>query len=261
MIPHAGKEPGPPGGPVPDRGRPGPRLGILRLVIGALAILAGLSLPVLAAAPAQAAAPTPNAYVTNFNSTTVSVIDTATNTITATIPVSNGPIGVAIGTPPFPSLTVTKTHRGAFVQGKRNTYRITVTNHGTGPTDATTVTVTDTLPTGLTPVSLRGTGWACTRATLTCTRSDTLAPGRSYPTIKLTVKASYGAPKQVTNTATVTGGGSTPATATDPTTIKRGKHCGKHHHRHHHGRHHKKHRPGKHDARHGVPSKQQPHHG
>ena len=37
-----------------------------------------------------------NAYITNHVSNTVSVIDTATNTVTATIPVGAGPIGVAV---------------------------------------------------------------------------------------------------------------------------------------------------------------------
>jgi YVTN family beta-propeller protein len=37
------------------------------------------------------------AYVTNFNATTVSVIDTATNTVIATIPVGAFPIRVAVG--------------------------------------------------------------------------------------------------------------------------------------------------------------------
>ncbi|MET8642634.1 hypothetical protein [Streptomyces sp. NPDC004675] len=305
MIPHAGKQPWPQGGPVSDRSRPGPGPGIVRLVIGAvavLAMLAGLSLPVLAATPAQAAAPTPNAYVTNQGSNTVSVIDTVTNTVTATVPVGGrpfgvavtpdgthvyvpnstsndvsvidttsntvtatvpaglGPSGVAIGTPPppSPSLTVTKTHQGAFARGEKNTYSITVTNNGTGPTDGTTVTVTDTLPTGLTAASLSGTGWTCTLATPTCTRSDTLAPGASYPTITLTVKASCRAPKQVTNTVTVTGGGSTPDTATDTTTIKRGRHCEKQHH--HNSRHDKKHRLDELDTSHGAPRNQQPHH-
>ena len=36
------------------------------------------------------------AYVTNFNSNTVSVINTATNTVIATIPVGSGPQGVAV---------------------------------------------------------------------------------------------------------------------------------------------------------------------
>ncbi|MGW0615415.1 hypothetical protein [Streptomyces sp. NPDC002788] len=38
------------------------------------------------------------AYVTNLDSDTVSVIDTTTNTVTATIPVDSGPVGVAIAT-------------------------------------------------------------------------------------------------------------------------------------------------------------------
>jgi YVTN family beta-propeller protein len=37
-----------------------------------------------------------NAYITNSGDNTVSVIDTATNTVTATIPVGNSPFGVAV---------------------------------------------------------------------------------------------------------------------------------------------------------------------
>jgi YVTN family beta-propeller protein len=37
-------------------------------------------------------------YVTNFFGDTVSVIDTITNTVTATIPVGDGPIAIAFGT-------------------------------------------------------------------------------------------------------------------------------------------------------------------
>src|SRR5215470_6788216 len=37
-----------------------------------------------------------NAYITNTGSNTVSVINTATNTVTATIPVGNGPLGVTV---------------------------------------------------------------------------------------------------------------------------------------------------------------------
>ena len=38
----------------------------------------------------------PFAYVPNSESDTVSVIDTATNTVTATVPVGNRPLGVAV---------------------------------------------------------------------------------------------------------------------------------------------------------------------
>jgi uncharacterized repeat protein (TIGR01451 family) len=124
-----------------------------------------------------------------------------------------------------PTLAISKSHSGSFGQGKRGTYRITVTDSGTGPTDGTTVTLTETLPNGLTPVSLSGTGWACTRSTLTCTRSDVLPSGSSYPPITVKVDVSCKAPDTVTNTATVTGGGDTTThTATDRTKIRRHRH-------------------------------------
>jgi YVTN family beta-propeller protein len=37
-----------------------------------------------------------NAYITNALDNTVSVIDTKTNTVTATIPIGVGPVGVAV---------------------------------------------------------------------------------------------------------------------------------------------------------------------
>jgi YVTN family beta-propeller protein len=37
-----------------------------------------------------------NAYITNIGDNTVSVINTATNKVTATIPVGRGPVGVAV---------------------------------------------------------------------------------------------------------------------------------------------------------------------
>jgi hypothetical protein len=58
--------------------------------------------------------------------------------------------------------------------------------------------------------------------TLTCTRSDALAAGSSYPVITLTVDVAITAPSNVTNSATVSGGGETNVsnnTASDPTTI------------------------------------------
>ena len=69
------------------------------------------------------------------------------------------------------------------------------------------MTVTDTLPSGLTATALSGTGWTCTLATLSCTRSTALAAGASYPAITLTVNVASTAPASVTNTATVSGGG------------------------------------------------------
>ncbi len=60
------------------------------------------------------------------------------------------------------------------------TYTLSVTNNG--PDSSTgLVTVTDTLPAGLTATAINGTGWNCVLGTLTCTRSDSLANGASYP--------------------------------------------------------------------------------
>ncbi|MFD5426499.1 calcium-binding protein [Streptomyces sp. NPDC127084] len=136
-----------------------------------------------------------------------------------------------------PILTIDKGHTGDFTGGQQGVYTITVGNSGAGPTNGSPVTVHDALPPGLTTVSISGPGWDCIRATLTCTRSDVLAAGDSYPPIKLRVRASCDAPSQGTNTATVTGGGdSATHTAEDPTTINPGRCC--HHGYWHHGHWH-----------------------
>ena len=133
--------------------------------------------------------------------------------------------GVVIDPPPSGAsdLTITKTHSPAIaIPGGTVTYTVTVSNVGSGPSSGT-VTVTETPPPGLTVTALSGTGWTCTVATRTCTRSDALAPGASYPAITVTTSVGAGAaPGTVTNTAVVSGGGdsnSTNNTATDPTII------------------------------------------
>src|SRR5262249_38927083 len=121
-----------------------------------------------------------------------------------------------------PDLTIVSTHAGNFTQGNTGkTYAITVKNSGGQPTNGT-VTVTDTLPAGLTATAISGTNWTCNLGTLTCTRSDALAPKSSYEDITLTVDVSSSAPGSVTNTATVAGGGeknTSNDTSNDVTTI------------------------------------------
>ena len=122
----------------------------------------------------------------------------------------------------LPDMTITKTHSGDFTQGQTGaTYTITASNSGNLPTNGT-VTVTDTLPTGLTATAMSGSGWTCTLGTLTCTRSDALNGGSSYPAIMVTVNVANNALASVTNTATVAGGGEANTsndTANNPTTI------------------------------------------
>ena len=60
--------------------------------------------------------------------------------------------------PAAPVLSITKTHTGNFTQGQTNaTYTVTVSNTGNAPTSGT-ITVTETVPSGLTLVSMAGTG-------------------------------------------------------------------------------------------------------
>ncbi|MET9032633.1 hypothetical protein [Streptomyces mirabilis] len=139
-----------------------------------------------------------------------------------------------------PSLTIAKSHADTFTRGEDGVYTITVGNvTAAGPTNGTKVTVHDTLPTGLRADRITGRGWHCTLAALTCTRSDVLPAGHSYPPVTLKVDVSCNARARVTNTATVTGGGDTTThTATDTTKIEhdgdghdeRHDHCDRHDH-------------------------------
>ena len=117
-----------------------------------------------------------------------------------------------------PDMTIQKSHSPIdFVQGSTGTYTLTARNSSIGVSATTTagVTVTDTLPVGITPLSATGTGWgpgvnACTIAgqTVTCTRANALAPNTSYPAITINAAVAVAAPPTtVTNTGVVSGGG------------------------------------------------------
>jgi uncharacterized repeat protein (TIGR01451 family) len=166
---------------------------------------------------------------------TVAVASNAPSSVTNTATVAGGgeqntsndsaSDPTTINTPP--DLRIAKSHTGNFRQGDaHDTYTITVTNHG-GTATTAAVTVTDTLPTGLSPTAAdSGTinGWAVSTSgqTVTATRADVLAAAASYPSLTLTVAVAADAPASVTNTATVAGGGESNTSddsASDPTTI------------------------------------------
>src|SRR4029077_2486032 len=125
---------------------------------------------------------------------------------------------------PASDLILTISHNGNFTQGQTGAvFMLTAMNIGPSPTSGM-VTVTDNLPVYLTATDLGGTGWACTVATLSCSRSDVLAAGpvSSYPPITLTVTVSSVSPSSLTNSAGVSGGGeldTTNASASDTVTI------------------------------------------
>src|SRR6201990_1221289 len=77
---------------------------------------------------------------------------------------------------------------------------------------------------GLTPGTATGTGWSCNTAgqTVTCTRSDALGGGASYPAITVPVTVAPNSALSLTNTATVSGGNDSNTgnnSDSDPTTI------------------------------------------
>ncbi len=120
-----------------------------------------------------------------------------------------------------PVLGITKTNVGNFNQGQQNAkYTILVGNIGTGPT-VDPVTVTEAVPSGETLVSMSGSGWNC-NASPTCTQTTSLAAGMSYGAITVTVNVASNASSPQVNTATVSGGGASSATASDSTTIVAG---------------------------------------
>lgn len=111
-----------------------------------------------------------------------------------------------------PNLVLTKSHAGGtLVVGSNVTYSLVAANTGTLAT-TTDVTVTDTLPPGLTLISASGAGWTCAAGPpITCTRSAAIAAGAAAPAITIVASVGLAAVPQVNNTARVSGGGE-PAT-------------------------------------------------
>src|SRR5450755_1221560 len=110
--------------------------------------------------------------------------------------------GGSSGSPPLPpALTITKSHVGNFPPGQSGAeYTIQIKNTGGGPTSGA-VTVTDTVPAGLTATNITGTGWTCTFSSVSCSRSDALGPNSSYSNITVTVNIGS-TEETVTNQAT-----------------------------------------------------------
>lgn len=109
-----------------------------------------------------------------------------------------------------PDLRIVKVRSGApFTVGGTSAYTMSVDNHGDAPTQGP-VTVSDPLPEGLTATAVNAPGWTCNTLaadSLSCSRSDALAPGDSYPDITVTVSIDDSIAGEVENTSTVSGGG------------------------------------------------------
>lgn len=176
------------------------------------------------------------------NSLTITVMGTASTsgsvTNTATVAPPSGTADPATGNDSSsvttavltaPDLSLTKADTGSFTVGGTGTYSFTVTNGG-GSATSGEITVTDTLPTGLTyagPVGgANGTNWSCSAnalipQTVTCMSSTAIAAtGSSTFTFGVNVGVATAVPA-VTNTAAVVGGGDTTSadSNSDQTTV------------------------------------------
>lgn len=105
-------------------------------------------------------------------------------------------------------LAIRKSHNGDFLIGTTVTYTIDVSNVG-GDTVSDPITVTDNIPTSLTPLQIRGMGWdPCDYAAgvVTCVYSNTVGveSNQDLPPIFLSVTVGEAAAPVVTNTVVVT---------------------------------------------------------
>lgn len=91
------------------------------------------------------------------------------------------------GTDVVSDLGITKTHTGDATAGRDLDFTLTVTNHGSSKNPGP-ITVTDTLPDGMSYVSANGSGWDCGHSgqNITCTRDAALDAADS-DTITVTV--------------------------------------------------------------------------
>ncbi|HZP66884.1 MAG TPA: DUF11 domain-containing protein, partial [Rudaea sp.] len=136
-----------------------------------------------------------------------SVTNTVTVSGTNACPPGTGCTGTEI-TPlgQVPVLAVTKSATPTpFVVGQPASYTITVANNGTAATSAA-ITLSDTLPSGITLATASGTNWNCTgTSALNCTFNGTLAAGaNTVLTLNVDVAASA---TTGNNSATASGGG------------------------------------------------------
>lgn len=102
-------------------------------------------------------------------------------------------------------LAIAKTLSGALFSGQQGTYILTVTNNGPSAIPSgTAITVTDTLPTGLSFVSGSGDGFNCSAGTpVTCSKTNGLSVGgQAVIALNVSVSATAGSP--LVNTAQVT---------------------------------------------------------
>lgn len=158
--------------------------------------------------------------LTNGSSASITVVLTLDNPFAAASLSNTGRVSPTDGTPADNSSTVAntvlhsadlrivKTGPAQVAAGGVISWTLTVTNDGDAP--ASTVTVTDHLPSGVHLSDLSATGWTCSgTSTVTCALDTPLAAGASA-VVAIGAKVSPGATGTLSNTAVVDPSDATP---------------------------------------------------
>ncbi|HEY2798174.1 MAG TPA: PQQ-dependent sugar dehydrogenase, partial [Thermoanaerobaculia bacterium] len=160
------------------------------------------SLGVASAAPVSIVVTAPSAAGPITDSATIS------STTADAVPANNS-ASVLSNVFAVADLSITQIAPASVCAGAPLSYTLNVSN--AGPSDAASVSVTETIPAGASVVSASGTGWTCSgTSTITCTR-PTLAVGAA-PSIAIVLTAPA-APGIAVNAVSVTSATSDPAAA------------------------------------------------
>jgi len=138
--------------------------------------------------------------------------------------VSNVVASSLLGSQPVLSLTTLDNESGQMLAGNHGVFVLSPGTSATGGTEANMLTVTDTLPAGMTPGSATSSAdWACTTSgqTVTCTYTplSPITAGTALPDISIPVALSSGLSGTVTNTARIASTDGLPATSGDPVMV------------------------------------------
>jgi hypothetical protein len=129
-----------------------------------------------------------------------------------------------LGTGPALTLTKSDNESGLMLAGNQANFTLTPGTSASGGTEANMLTVTDTLPAGMTPgTATSSSDWTCTTVaqTVTCTYTppSPIAAGTALPVITVPVVLALGSSGTITNIARISSTDGLPATSSDAVNV------------------------------------------